>query len=888
MKPWRWSRTEADFDAEIESHIALEAERLVAEGWDVDEAPWEARRRFGNRGRAHERFHHARIPAWLDSLLQDLRYAFRQLVRAPLFAIGVVLTLALGIGANAIVFGVVDRLLLQPPAHIAAADDVRLIFFRTHSSFESSEESTSAFTSYPLVTALRGQVPAFQGLAAFTSTTGTLGQGPDAEPVELWLVTGDFFQLLGATPELGRFFGPSEDVVPDGSPVAVVSHDFWRRRLGGTADVLGREVSVNGKPLTVVGVAPRDFTGVELAGVDMWVPMSSHAATIVGDNWATNSGFYWVRMVARLAPGATVAQGESQATLAAQRAIAGWKEPWHDSLTAVVAGSLIASRVPTGMPAEARVTLWLVGVSGIVLLVACANVANLLLARATRRRREIAVRLALGVGRARLMRQLLTEIGVLALLSALVAVLGAHWGGRVLRTFLLPNVAWSGSPVGGRVLLFTIGVTLATVVLAGLLPALQASRPGLTDALRAGARDGGGRRSRLGRGLLIAQTALSASLLVGAGLFIHSLQRMRGLDVGIDLPQVLLAHTDLEAAGVQDDQATELWREGERRVSAIPGVERVSLVGGSVPTRSAYSMGVRLPGRDSLPPLAGGGHPYYSVVGSDYMGVLGARVVEGRGITQADERSGERVGVVNEYLARSYWPDGSAVGECIIVGEGDGCTTIVGIVQNVMLFQMTNEERGMIYLPMNGVGVGKSAPDAMLVRLRDGAPASTTAAVQRELQRLAPTMSYVNVRSFEDLVAPQLRPWRLGATMFTLSGALTLLIAAVGLYSVLAYGVSQRAHEIGVRVALGAHRQDVVGLVVREGLGTAVVGVAAGLAIAIVAGPFIQPLLYDTSPKDPVVFGAAAVSLLVVALAASLLPAWRAARVDPARALREE
>lgn len=887
MAPWRWSRAKSDFDAEIESHLELEAERLVAEGWGGNEARWEARRRFGNVGRTRERFHHSRVPAWLDALLQDLRYASRQLARAPLFAAGVVLTLALGIGANAIVFGVVDRLLLRPPAHIASPDDVRLIFFRTHPAFESSDESTSAFTSYPLLTALRDQVPAFETVAAYTSMTATMGQGPDAEPVELSLVTGDYFQALGTRPELGRFFGPAEDAVSGGSPVAVVSHDFWRGRLGGTADVLGREVRVNGRMLTIVGVAPRDFTGAALADVDMWVPMSGHAAAIVGDNWSANSGFSWVRLLARLAPGVTVEQGESQATMATRRSIAGWNEPWHDSLTTVVTGSLIASRAPTGMPAEAKVTLWLFGVSGIVLLVACANVANLLLARATRRRREIAVRLALGVGWARLMRQLLTEIGLLGALSAFVAVSGAHWGGRVLWTLLLPDIARSGGAVDGRVLLFTLGVTLTTVLLAGLLPALQASSPTLTDALRAGARDGTPRRSQLGRGLLVAQTALSVALLVGAGLFVHSLQRMRGLDVGIDLPRVLLAQTNMDAAVVGDEQAAELWREGEQRVVSIPGVERVALLGGSIPTRSAYSMGVRLPGRDSLPRLARGG-PYYAVVGADYLGVTGARVVEGRGLTEADESSGERVGVVNEHLASVYWPEDRAVGQCIVMGDDDVCTTIVGVVQNVMLFQMAGDERAMIYLPMNGMGVGRTAPEVLLVRIRDGAPASTAAAVQRELQRLAPTMSYVNVRSFQELVAPELRPWRLGATMFTLSGVLTLLIAAVGLYSVLAYGVSQRAQEIGVRVALGADRRDVVGLVVREGLGTAVVGVVAGLAIAIAAGPFIQPLLFDTSPKDPLVLGVAALSLLLVALMASLVPAWRAARVDPARALRKE
>ncbi len=885
---WSWRRKQADFDEEIGAHIELEAERLRAEGWSADDARWEARRRFGNVTRAQERFHYARLPAWLDALAQDIRYALRQLGRSPLFAAGVVLTLALGIGANAIVFGVVDRLLLRPPEGIAHPDEVRRIYTRERGAFGETGEITNDYTGYPLVTALREHVPAFREVAGFVGARpATLGRGAEAEQVQLSLVTGDFFDVLGARAAMGRLIDPADDLLPRGNPVAVVSDAFWRTRMGGTTDAVGREIVVNHTPLTVVGVGRRGFTGVDLEAVDVWAPVSTFAAGEMSDDWATNAGSFWIRAVGRLADGATAAQAEAQGTVALRRAVASWDQPWRDSLATIVTGSVIAARSPSGLPAEARVSLWLVGVSGIVLLVACANVANLLLARATRRRREIAVRLALGVGRARLVRQLLTETFLLALVSAVAALAVARWGGALLRSVLLPDVAWSGSPVDARVLAFAGVVTLLTALLAGLVPAVQASRPDLAHALKAGARDGGSGRSRLGRGLLVAQTALSVVLLVGAGLFVDSVQRLGRLDVGIDLPRVLLAETNLAQAGVEPARVKELWKEGARRVAALRGVERAALAGRSVPMRGGWGVAIALPGRDSTPSLPKGG-PYFAVVEPGYLATIGARIVQGRALTDADERSPDRVAIVNEHVAQSYWPGHSAVGECVMLGDENECTTVVGVVQDVMLFQMVGEKRGMVYLPMGDASFRRAAPSALLVRLRDGAPPSTTGAVQRELQRLVPEMSYVSVRSFEELVAPEMRPWRLGATMFTVFGALTLLIAAVGLYSVLAYSVSQRGHEIGVRMALGARRADVVGLVVRDGLAVAVAGLLVGLALALAGGRYVESLLYATSPRDPAVLGTATVLLLVVALVASFLPARRASRVDPARALRED
>jgi len=825
-----------------------------------------------------------------DAAVHDLRYAWRQLGRSPLFATVAVVTLALGIGANATMFGVVDRLLLRPPAGVAAPERLTRIYVRERAPMfiPGQEVLTTPVTTYPMITALQQQVPSLDGVAGAYRRPYTLGRGAEAREVDVELVTANYFRVLGVRPARGRFFVPDEDRAPVGSLIAVVSHGFWRRQLGEASDVLGRTIALDGKTFTVVGVAPESFTGVDLENVDLWVPVSALAAASFGDDWSTSPHSIWVRAIGRLAPGATPARVSAEATVVLRRAMRGWKQPWRDTLAAVVAGPIVAARGPGKALPEARVSLWLVGVAGIVLLVACANVATLLLARAAGRRREIAVRLALGVGRRRLVRQLLTETLLLATLAAAAALLVTHWGGAAVRTLLLPSVAWTGSPVDARAIAFTAAATLLTVLLAGLAPALRASATDVAGALAAGARQGGGRRSALHAGLLVTQAALSVVLLVGAGLFVRSLHRVRAHDVGIDLPRVLLVRMDLERAGFAAPRVRAVYAAAAERARQIPGVERAALAAMSVPMQTGAALRTTIPGRDSLPALPNGG-PYYGAVGTDYFAALGARVVRGRGITDADERLGARVAVVNETLARHYWPaeSGSPLGACVLLGSDSTCTEVVGVVQDIMLFRLVADERAQLYFPLTHPAFPASAPGALLVRTY-GEAASVTGPLRRALQALAPGMPYVDVRSFEELVAPQLQPWRLGATMFALFGGLALAIAAVGLYGVLAYTVSQRTHELGVRMALGATTRDVVGLVVRDGVRVAGVGLALGAAAALAAGRFVAPLLYETSPRDPVVLGAAAVTLLAVAVLASLIPARRAAHVEPSVALRGE
>ena len=899
----RRDRVEREVDEELRFHVEMRVEQLVRRGLSVEEARAEAVRRLGDYDEAQRRLRSSAARRerwmqwreWLDGLRQDLSYAVRGLRRSPGFAAVVVVTLALGIGANAIMFGIVDRLLLRPPAHVVEPERVVRIYYRSKapSWMPGREYLIHPVTTFPTVAALQRGVPSLQEVAAVATKPRTLGRGAEAREVDVSLVSGSFFRLLGTRPALGRFFAPDEDRLPIGERVAVLSHGFWRGHFDGSDGVVGREIVVDGEPFTIIGVAPEGFTGIDLENVDLWLPLSALAAKDYGERWHDTHNAIWLSAIARMRPGAMRERVSVEATLVYQqvRREILRDEPWRsemepEELPTVVAGPILAARGPRETPAEAKVSLWLVGVSSIVLLVACANIANLLLARAMQRRREIAVRLALGVGWRRLVRQLLAETLLLAGLAAAAALLLTHWGGALVRGVLLSEYALGADPIDARVLAFTAAVTLLTVILAGLVPSLQAGRTDVVTALKLGGGAGGGRRSRLRTGLLVAQAALSVVLLVGAGLFVRSLRQIRALDVGVDLERVLLVHADLSRVGIEGERASEIWRAAHDRVERLPGVERAALVRASVPKRNGSGMNVQIAGRDSLPDLPFGG-PYYATVTADYLATLGARIVRGRGITESDEATGARVVLVNETIAEHWWRGENPLGACVTMGSDSTCTEVVGVVQDVLLFDML-EERSQIYLPIThpAFGAGR-APDAMLVRSA-GDPATVAGLVRREVQSLTPSMPYVTVASFLDLVAPELRPWRLGATMFGIFGALALVIAAVGLYGVIAFAVVQRTHEIGVRMALGAAGARIVRSVLLDALRLVAAGFALGAIAALAAGRWIEPLLHETSPREPAVYLLVAATFAAVAVVASALPAWRASRVDPAEALRSD
>lgn len=884
-------------DDEVALHIEFRAQQLEREGMTAAEARAEAVRRFGAsaagahslRRTAARRERWLRIREGLDGVWYDVRQGARSLLRhggsRGMTAV-IVLTLALGIGANASMFGVIDRLLLSGPAQVRDPGELRRIYV-TYSEPGEPERAISSF-GYVAFTALQEHVTAFTGVAAYAGQPYvTLGRGMDAEQATARFVTSSLFPLLGTTPALGRFFTPDEERPPRGERVVVIDHGTWQRRFGGDPQVLGRTVTLDDEDYTIIGVARPGFTGVELRPVEFWLPVS---ASVPMDDWTTTQGATWLRMVGRLAPGATAELAAAQAT-AAYRATQTERPPGPSMQLALRPLWFDQHGVEA---AEVRVSRWLVGVSAALLLVACANVANLLLARGLRRRREIAVRLALGVSRGRLVRLLLVEAGLLALAGGVAGLAAAYWGMKLLSVTLLDGVAsWTGSPVDGRVMAYTALATLVTALLVGLLPALRASDPRLAASLASGNARSGAHRSPFRGGLTVAQGALSALLLIGAGLFIHSLWSVQRLDMGVHPDPVLrvsLSWSSVSGAS-PEGQAAERVRRGTvmeealERLRSVPGVGDAAR-GMGTPFYSAYWAYPEVPGYDSIPAMPGGG-PYTTIVSDGYFETMGTTVTEGRGFTVADMLDGaERVAVVNETMARTLWPSGDAIGQCFAVNRGQaegGCSRVVGIAHDTPRFELNDDPAFQIYQPRTQASAGG---DLLLVRA-DGRPAELATTLRDVVFQVDPTLLDVRVELLSDVLAPQLRPWRLGAVLFALFGAVALVVAAVGLYSVMSHMAAGRAREMGVRLALGARPGSVRWLVMRQGLWLGGWGVMVGLGLALAGGRWAEPMLFGTSPREPGVLAVVVGTLLAVAVLASAIPAWRASRVSPAAALRE-
>ncbi len=766
----------------------------------------------------------------MDTLLADLRYALRTFARSPALVAAAVVCLALGIGANATIFGVVDTLLFRPPPHVQNPERVVRLYFRRR--LPPFGTTTSSITGYPLYTLMRESAPAFDALAAYTySQSASLGRGVDARRVRVVLA----FQ--------------------------------------GDSGILGRQLQLGRGSYTVVGVAPERFTGVNLENVDAWVPLTGAATELMGPG-SLNRGSYFLEIIGRLGPG-----GREAAEREATRAFRAEDMYSHgDSNAVALLGPVQHARGPE-MSQNARVSLWLSAVSVIVLLVACANVANLLLARALQRQREIAVRLALGAARLRLARQLVTESVLLALAGGCAALLVSLWAGPVIRAFLLPDMPALAAAVDGRVLLFTGGVALLTGFLAGWVPALQVGRADLTPALKAGAREGRYRPSRLRSALLVGQVALTVTLIVGAGLFARSLRNVEGQNFGFDPVHTLLATMDLRAAGYRSTEISQLNLKMLARIDALPGVEAAAATIGH-PFGWASACSVSVPGRDSIPQLPAGG-PYCQRVTPGYFAAMGTPV-HGRAFTPADRDA--PVAIVNETMARLLWPGESAIGKCF-VGSDRRCAEIVGVVPDARRFSAVEDASMHFYVPF--ADDSSAFITALVVRAR-GRPEDLVAPVRAAMQETAANLPYAAVAPLADLVAPSIRPWRLGTTMFGVFAGLALVLAAVGLYGVLSYTVAQRSHEIGIRMAMGARRGNVLGLMVGQGVRIAALGAGIGALAALAGGRVLSSLLYGVSPRDPLVLLGAAVIPLVVAAIASYVPARRAAKVDPVVALRYE
>jgi predicted permease len=831
------------------------------------------------RLRTNERF---------DAARADLAYAVRTLLRQPGFAIVVVLTFALGIGANATMFGVIDRLLLQPPPHVGDPNDV---FELSHVVQQDGKPQYYSSMQYPLYGMLRRDTAAFRDVAATSFiTTQTIGSGASAEQAYALLTSANYFKVLATRPALGRFFGPAEDGEVASSDVVVLSHGFWQRHFGGDRAVLGKPIRVGPRDFTIIGVAREGFTGVDPLRVDLWLPLS-HAEVfgMMRAPWDQSWGNVWLRFHVRLQPGVSREAAATRARTVFAAGMAGWavakSRPMPEWLTAPFTLRSILPSTQLADDPQAKLARLLLGVTAVVLLIACANVASLLLARGTERRREIAVRLALGVSRGRLLRLLFTETLLLGVGGGLAALAVAHWGIALLQATLLRDFAWTESAFDGRVLAATSALVLLTVLLAGAVPAFRCSRPDVVDSLKAGGREGGVTVSRLRAVLMTAQATLSVVLIIGAGLFIQSLREAATFRLGYDTTGVLAASMDLTTLGYKPVARLAMYGSMRDRVTAIPGVASTAVATMYALQGWRYGVRVRVPGRDSLP-SAPNQMTSHNAVSGGYFSTLGLKIVEGRAITDADAVAESRVAVLSQAMARAYWPNARAVDRCIVLNADSVCTTIVGVAADAKQGVQHADPQFLVYVPFGSRW--PSGPNVLLVRSRSQNAHLLVQPIRQAMQGTAPNLPYAEVLTLDDVFAPEIRPWKTGATLFTLFGALALLIAAMGLYSAISYSVVQRQHEFGVRVALGARIADVVRLVMNQGVRAALFGVVVGSIAALGAGRLIESLLFQTSPRNPAAFTLAAVVIVIIAAAASFVPAWRASRVDPVTALRGE
>jgi len=826
----------------------------------------------------------------LDGFRWDLAYALRGLRRSRGFTITAIATLGLGIGANAAMFGVVDRLMFRRLPYLRDPGSVHRVYLQ---STVRGRVVTSTVFPYARYLDLERSTRSFSQYAAFSLNTWAVGTGADAREQPVAAVSASFFDFFTARPALGRFFDASEDVVPRGAAVAVLDHGFWQRELGGK-NVIGQRLEIGTISYTVIGVAPSGFVGVATSRAPVaYVPITTVAANDNPSSLTTYfTGYRWdfTSMMVRRRPGVTrdAATADLTAAFVRSRDAARLQMPTI-SPSAIAHPTAVAGPIKTAAgPAaglESKTILWVTGVAVIVLLVACANVANLMLARILSRRREIAVRLALGVSRRRLAMQLLTESLLLSMAGAIAGLLVATWGSAALRTLVPSDGIDRNVFTDGR----TLGLAAACAVVTGALtaigPTLFALGGDVAQTLRAGVRGGTYQRSHMRSILLISQGALSVILLVGAGLFVRSLDRVRTIHLGYDAERVLIAFPNTRGVRLDSAARVRLYTDLLEAARSTPGVDAAARID-SRPFATNMAP-LYVDGIDSVQKL---GRFDLQVATPDYFRVMNTRIIQGRGFNAADRAGTPRVAVVSEAMARTLWPGKNAIGQCIrISADTMPCTTVIGVAEDAAYENLTDDRRFVQYVPLEQFGPHWGNKLLLRVGARPGTGGEPSIDdVRRALQRAMPAPGYVTVQPFEDLVDAQRRSWALGATMFVAFGGLALLVAAVGLYGVIAYGVAQRMHELAVRVALGAQRNDVVRLVVGQGIAFAVAGVSIGLLLAFLAARWIQPLLFQQSATDPLTYSAVAGIVLLVALMASAIPAARATRADPNAALRAD
>ena len=878
---WKRRRTQRDFSDEIQAHIDLEADALMRSGMSEDDARAAARRTFGNVGAAEERFFESARMMWLERLRQDARYAARALRRSPVYTLTALATLALGIGVNTTVFTFVYALGMRPlPVRDAAR--VVTVYQDFRGEYSRKVQGSRFLFSLPEYIEHRDRARSFTGLAAYAEASFRIG-APPAPVSAAQLVSCNYFEVLRARPALGRTLAPDECGRPGEAPVAVLSHGAWRRAFGGDSSVVGRTVRVSGRPVTVVGVAERDFRGTEVVAPDLWLPLSMHPILLPGVADPADRDISWLNVVGRLKPGATLNAARAELGTIARRLDA--ERPGRQTIVRVDRGTF--ANQPEVRQVGGYMALAGAAAAMLVLLVACVNVTSLALSRAVARRREIGVRLALGAGRGRLVRQLVTESAVLALPGGALGVALAWW----LPPLLLAAVPSQGVQLDlapdGRVVAFAFAVALLAAVASGLAPALQATRLDLVDALKGDRASAGGGAARLRGRLVGVQLAGSLLLLVVGGLLARGLRRAQTADPGYATAGVLAVTLDLgSAGGYTPPREAALYDAVAERLRALPGVRSVALAH-SLPLLYRMSGIVTLDPASVAADNARWIPVAFTRVSGSYFATMDVPVVRGRAFTDVEARAARdsaaaRPAVVSASFARRVWGAAEPLGARF--RDFEHAYYVVGVAADVRNISLGEPDPPFFY---GALSFGRPEGAVLLVREQEPGASPVAEAVPAIVAALDANVA-ASTQSFTDRLGQSMQPARTGAAVGAAVGVLATLLALVGVYGVASYNATRRTREIAVRIALGATPRHVLAVVIRDGARAVLVGLAAGALLAAGVAMAMRSVLFGLSPLDPVTFAGATVLLAAAALGAMLAPARRATRVQPASALRDE